>query len=213
MSKSIARLLLLTLGVLAKQSSLFAHDGADDHVHSLPAVNVRTWTFTGSNSTIEGSFVAVRDGRVYIRQTDGFVRPVTIDRLAEADRGWVGERTREIEAINTQPEYVLTAQQAKRTTKGRDAASSDPGLPLLQKSFEPFKSTVKTRSDADYFYVESNGVPDHQMMVGITAWQQQVPMPQKYTGSNAWQIRCIQFPRRNRCRRRTTSFEEPSPLP
>ncbi len=26
------------------------------------------------------------------------------------------------------------------------------------------------------------------MMVGITAWQQQVPIPQPYTGANAWQI-------------------------
>ena len=39
-----------------------------------------------------------------------------------------------------------------------------------------------------YFYVESNGMPDHPMMVGITAWQQQVPIPQTYTGRNAWQI-------------------------
>lgn len=26
------------------------------------------------------------------------------------------------------------------------------------------------------------------MMVGITAWQQQVPLPQKYFGDNAWRI-------------------------
>lgn len=188
MSKFIARLMLLTLGVLARQSSLFAHDGADDHVHFSPAINVRTWTITVSKTTVDGTFVAVRDGRVYIRQSDGFVRPVTIDRLAESDQIWIEERNREIVAVNTQPGYVLTSQQAKRTAKNSSPASSDPRLPLLQKSFEPFRSTVKTRSDANYFYVESNGVPDHQMMVGITAWQQQVPMPQKYTGSNAWQI-------------------------
>jgi phosphatidylethanolamine-binding protein (PEBP) family uncharacterized protein len=188
MSKSIARLLLLAIGVLAPQSSSFAHDGLNEHVHSSPAINVRTWTIAASKTTIEGTFVAVRDGRVYIRQPDGFVRPVTIDRLAASDQSWIEERTREIAAINTQPKYVLTSQQANQTAKGRNAASSDPGLPLLQNSFEPFKSTVQTRSDADYFYVESNGIPDHQMMVGITAWQQQVPMPHKYTGSNAWQI-------------------------
>lgn len=188
MSKSIARLLLLAIGVLAPHGASLAHDGADEHVHSSTAINVRTWTIAESKTTIEGTFVAVRDGRVYIRQTDGFVRPVTIDRLAESDQRWIEERTREIAAVNTQPGYVLTSQQAKRTAKNSNSASSDPGLPLLQKSFEPFKSTVKTRSDADYFYIESHGVPDHQMMVGITAWQQQVPMPQKYTGSNAWQI-------------------------
>ena len=174
--------------IILSASVLFAHDGLNDHVHSSPAIKVRTWTITESEATLEGAFVATRDGRAYIRQSDGFVRPVTIDRLTESDQRWIEERTREIEAINTQPEYVLTSQQAKRTAKGRNVSSSDPSLPLLQKSFEPFKSTVKTRSDADYFYVESNGLPDHQMMVGITAWQQQVPMPQKYTGSNAWQI-------------------------
>jgi phosphatidylethanolamine-binding protein (PEBP) family uncharacterized protein len=174
--------------IILSASVLFAHDGLNEHFHSSAAINVRTWTITESKTTIEGTFVAVRDGRVYIRQTDGFVRPVTIDRLAEADQSWIEERTREVAAINTQPEYVLTSQQPKRIVKSRNAALSDPGLPLLQKSFEPFKSTVKTRSDTDYFYVESNGIPDHQMMVGITAWQQQVPMPQKYTGSNAWQI-------------------------
>ena len=31
-------------------------------------------------------------------------------------------------------------------------------------------------------------MPDHPLMVGITAWQQQVPLPQKYVGGNAWQI-------------------------
>ena len=31
-------------------------------------------------------------------------------------------------------------------------------------------------------------MPDHRMMVGITAWQQQVPIPQSYTGENAWRI-------------------------
>ncbi len=60
--------------------------------------------------------------------------------------------------------------------------------PAIQKHFEPFKDKLEFRSDADYFYVESNGMPDHPMMVGITAWQQQVPIPQAYTGRNAWQI-------------------------
>jgi hypothetical protein len=31
-------------------------------------------------------------------------------------------------------------------------------------------------------------MPDHPMMIGITAWQQQVPLPQSYTGNNGWRI-------------------------
>ena len=55
-------------------------------------------------------------------------------------------------------------------------------------TFKPFPSTVKTRFDEKNFYVESDGMPDHRMMVGITAWQQQVPLPQPYVGPNAWQF-------------------------
>ncbi len=58
-------------------------------------------------------------------------------------------------------------------------------------AFAPFKPKVYTHWDNTYFYVESKGIPDHQMMVGITAWQQQVPIPQCYTtanNNNAWSI-------------------------
>ena len=58
----------------------------------------------------------------------------------------------------------------------------------VAKIFEKFPAKVKTRSDDKNFFVESNGLPDHRMMVGITAWQQQVPLPQNYTGNNAWQF-------------------------
>jgi len=57
----------------------------------------------------------------------------------------------------------------------------------VEKSFAPFPG-VKTRHDDTNFYVESNGMPDHELMTGITAWQQQVPLPQNYTGKNAWQF-------------------------
>ena len=40
----------------------------------------------------------------------------------------------------------------------------------------------------ELWLVESNGMPSHNMMVGITSWQQQVPLPQPYTGANAWRI-------------------------
>jgi phosphatidylethanolamine-binding protein (PEBP) family uncharacterized protein len=51
-----------------------------------------------------------------------------------------------------------------------------------------FAPAVKTRWDERFLYIESNGLPAHNMMVGITAWQQQVPLPQDYTGANAWRL-------------------------
>jgi hypothetical protein len=51
---------------------------------------------------------------------------------------------------------------------------------------------VKTRWDDRWLFVESDGLPHepwtYPLMVGIKSWQQQVPLPQDYTGSNAWQI-------------------------
>ncbi len=59
---------------------------------------------------------------------------------------------------------------------------------------------MSTRWDERWLYVESDGLPhvpggksgtfvfSHPMMVGITAWQQQVPLPQNYRGDNAWRI-------------------------
>lgn len=47
---------------------------------------------------------------------------------------------------------------------------------------------VRWREDADYRYLESNGLPTHQMMVGITAWQQQVPLPHDFSGRNAFRL-------------------------
>jgi|GEM_PF-3341207 len=52
---------------------------------------------------------------------------------------------------------------------------------VVDAAFAPFKPNVRTSWDAQYFYVASLGIPQHQMMVGITSWQQQVLLPQKYT--------------------------------
>lgn len=54
--------------------------------------------------------------------------------------------------------------------------------------FEAFADQIKTLSDGRYLYVESNGMPAHPLMIGITSWQQQVPLPQPYKGDNAWRI-------------------------
>jgi hypothetical protein len=59
---------------------------------------------------------------------------------------------------------------------------------FLDSSFADYKPGLETRSDASYYYVATSGIPAHNMMVGITSWQQQVPIPQLYTGSNSWAI-------------------------
>jgi len=54
--------------------------------------------------------------------------------------------------------------------------------------FSAFSKSVKILKSGKYYLVESSGIPDHQMMVGIKSWQQQVPTVQPYSGANAWSI-------------------------
>jgi YHYH protein/Secretion system C-terminal sorting domain/SLA1 homology domain 1, SHD1 len=73
-----------------------------------------------------------------------------------------------------------------KTKIAENLLSTDPLF--MDSAFQPFKPNVATHWDATWFYVESKGIPDHEMMTGITNWQQQVPIPQCYIGANAWQI-------------------------
>jgi hypothetical protein len=54
--------------------------------------------------------------------------------------------------------------------------------------FDQFAATVHTFAQGDFWMIESSGLPAHDMMVGISSWQQQVPLPQPYRGTNAWRI-------------------------
>lgn len=71
----------------------------------------------------------------------------------------------------------------------KQSINSDPAQ--LAAAFAPFSPYVNTFSDNTWFYVESRGIPHtHTMMAGISnhGWQRQVPIPQCYMGTNAWQI-------------------------
>ena len=55
------------------------------------------------------------------------------------------------------------------------------------QAFAPFEN-VKTQVDEQELVIESDGLPEHNMMIGIRAWQQQVPLPQPFFGENAWRL-------------------------
>lgn len=58
----------------------------------------------------------------------------------------------------------------------------------MESYFSAFGSRVRARTDGATLVVESNGLAEHPMMIGIRSWQQQVPLPADYTGANAWTI-------------------------
>ena len=90
-------------------------------------------------------------------------------------------------AEETTEDNEPTASTAQESAPFRLAAAMTVDI---ADAFAPFekRGDIKTRRDDRWFFVESNGVPDHPLMIGIRSWQQQVPLPQKYVGDNAWQI-------------------------
>ena len=84
---------------------------------------------------------------------------------------------------------ALTSLVALVAAQDRRAQAPDAQqVPPQAKAFERYLHLVKLRWDELWLYIDSRGLPDHEMMIDITAWQQQVPLPQDYAGSNAWQI-------------------------
>ncbi len=89
------------------------------------------------------------------------------------------------------PEFFLAqAQAASRALPAQpiEAAAAASTQPVQAAAFGKFAPAVKVRWDERFLFVESNGIPAHNMMVGITNWQRQVPLPHSYSGENAWRI-------------------------
>ena len=59
---------------------------------------------------------------------------------------------------------------------------------FMDSAFAAFKPSISTSWDDTYFYIASTGLPSHNMMIGISNWQQQVPISQPYSGTNSWSI-------------------------
>ncbi len=86
-----------------------------------------------------------------------------------------------------QPQIAREIAAATAAAPGRATGIAPPGNgALLLSSFAPFKPGVRFYADAAAFYVESEAMPDPVLMplpmVGITTWQQQLPMPAGYFG-------------------------------
>lgn len=160
----------------------------------------------------QGSFVTATDEQVQLRRDDDSLVSVKLSQLSEADLQWVVQRLTAIQRahaaallaaeepgaaveLKVMQQLPWLIAQADRPA-GRAAGDRTPEM---ARAFDAFVKTkaIKTRWDRDYFYVESNGIPEHQMMVGITAWQQQVPLPQPYAGDNAWRIPLHPVPAKN----------------
>ncbi|SMP42304.1 hypothetical protein SAMN06265222_101756 [Neorhodopirellula lusitana] len=179
---------------------LAAHEGGH-HGHSHDHPQSRTWSIALDGSHLHGSFVSAKDGQVQIRKDDGRLIDLAIDRLVAADQAWIKDRMEAIQVLNRQHAIQLVAlnqplQEAiENGSTGTNAKKET--MPAIGQHFQPFEKLLQLRWDKNFLYVGSNGLPEHPMMIGIRSWQQQVPIPQKYLGNNAWQIPLHPVPAKN----------------
>ena len=129
------------------------------------------------------------------------------DRLTGDERGAAtrsggrprGDRPFEDRGRNDRPRGNRGSGDRSRLDAGPDAdaragsiieppAANVGSEPPQAAAFRAFDDSVEVRWDEDWIYVESDGMPEHPMMVGITAWNRQVPIPHAYRGRNAFRL-------------------------
>ena len=81
---------------------------------------------------------------------------------------------------------MLAAEGAGSTPTTAGAPPAGYGA-AMAASFGAFKPRVRSYYDATTFYLEADNVPNPAimptLMVGITSWQQQIPVPTSYFAS------------------------------
>jgi len=164
------------LAMLTCAAPASAHVGPHEHGMAASAmkIEVRNWTMA-DGTTLVGSFLSADESRVRIECDDGSTAALERSELDAASLAWIEAAEGALASLNM-------VGPAPRLAWPQEEADST-NLP-----YDAFAPEVRTRRDERWLYVESRGWPAHPMMAGIRTWQQQVPLPQPYTGDNAWRI-------------------------
>jgi hypothetical protein len=169
----LAALLIYTLALVGS-----GHEGG----HGETATSGRIWTCV-DGTHFHGGYIDSDEKMMKYLSSSGKIQSIELERLSLRSRNWVRTEADKIKAVNTKPALLLV-----KHTETNAVAANGNERPAMADAFKAFEKSVKVRWDENVLFVESNGMPDHPMMIGITAWQQQVPVPQKYVGANAWRI-------------------------
>ena len=200
------------------------------------------WSITADNAVIDGSFLMIKDGNVYIEKASNETAIYPLSSLSDEDKSFALGKAEKVRRLNSQLKInqnfkeknsnisiykmwvsaafmvlfmvIFIVLLASRGNNYINSAKFKYAYPILlvgvvtslfgfsksykttnttnpyyiDSAFAPYHATVTTHWDTIWFYVESYGIPAQEMMAGITNWQQQVPIPQCYTGANAWSI-------------------------
>ncbi len=160
--------------------------GAHDHN------SIHVWRDERNKLDLEGWLLTVGKNSVTIDLHDGGTATIDMADLNQHDRARAQAQLNRVRAMNQSVDMITTTNLQPTATTQNATPINPPNDPWQAAAYKLFAPSVKTHWDAQWLYVESDGLPhaplDFTMMVGITAWQQQVPLPQNYTGANAWQI-------------------------
>ncbi len=111
------------------------------------------------------------------------------ERIVTADRETV---ITALAAVEANAAFAPPTKPASPLAPAPPPSLAKDGLPWQAESFAFFRPGITLRADAQWLWVEGDGLPhapfEHTLMTGIVAWQQQVPLPQPYVGTNAWQV-------------------------
>lgn len=170
MKQSIALQSIILALLLFCSSNIWAHLGG--HFHLANGRMLTSWQLK-NGQIVQGNFSLSKNDSLVIEQENGQLMVVPISQLAPSSLSLAQFKIKQITAIQNGQSFI---------------APGKTPIDFLLMAFKPYASSVATRWDDQYFYVSSNGIPNHPMMVGIKSWQQQVPLPQAYSGNNAWSI-------------------------
>jgi hypothetical protein len=164
-----------------------AHTGGDhgEPGHHAPGAELRLWKNVKTDEAVRGYFLSFRDDHIQVERENGEIISFAMADLGADDRRVAAEQIARIQQLNGQAAAAAAASQPATQPATQPAAALPFGF---------FAPQVATHWDDRFLYVESNGIPGHRMMVGIRAWQQQIPLPQPYGGQNAWRIPLMPVP-------------------
>lgn len=160
---------------------------APDYVAAYAAAYATDYSLNTTNAPSLSSLQSLKANRLSPGNeqllTRYFLSMVLALMLLTVLYAFLSKRRRMVMAVGSLAMLLLAAGFTKEYIK---KSATNPLT--IDSAFAAFRQHVTTSWDATYFRVGSLGIPEHEMMTGITAWQQQVPIPQCYLGANAWSI-------------------------
>ncbi len=179
---------ILTSILFIIQLSIFAHQGGHSHSEVWTVNEIQSYELKNISSTQQQIEIShINSSFMYALISLGFLLTLVSSIMYFKQKrkfhlfyGVLGGLLLVFSACSNDDDEGTPTSSTTTTTSAND-------ITFMKSTFEKF-SGVTTSSDDTYFHIASNGIPSHEMMVGITNWQQQIPINHDYTGSNSWAI-------------------------